>query len=55
MRLVVNGQDGMDSNLKTSGEFFQVCALVSLFFQNSFDFVSLVAWKQFMHEQGSSI
>ena len=43
----------MESNLKTSGRFFQVFALlseiklvktdlVSFFFQNSFDFVSLV-------------
>ena len=25
------------------------------FFQNSFDFVSLVVWTQFMYEQGTSI
>ena len=45
----------MDSNLKTSSRFFQVCALVSEIksvksnfgeffgFQNSFDFASLAA------------
>ena len=50
-------------NTSNSGRFFQIFAIVSdirsvkthlasFFFQNSFDFVSLVIWKQFMHEQG---
>ena len=32
----------------------KVIWLVFFFFQNSFDFVFLVVWKQFMHEQGGT-
>ena len=46
------------SNLKTSGRFFQVFArngfgCFFFFFQYSFDFVSLVVQKQFMHEHNT--
>ena len=53
----------MDSTWKRLVVFISFCSvseiksadLASFFFQNSFEFVSLVAWKQFIHEQGTSI
>ena len=65
MCLVTNGYE-LDSSWKTSGRLFQVFCFVSdkigkklilasFLFQNSFDFVSLVVWKQFTHEQDPSI
>ena len=57
-------QYGSGSNLKPSGTFSQVFAVVSqikllktdfgnFFFQNSFHFVYLVAGKQFKRKQGT--
>ena len=69
MCLVATDHDGNGFQLETWGRFFQVFAqfcildkisknwfgLFFFSFQNSFDFVSLVVWKQFMHEQGTLI